>query len=122
LNDQCAETAQSSSVVLSKLDALRVSCTQCGHGVYGLSSLINQRGRDAEIIDWLDELTPDCPNKDRAQHERSMRCAVSRFGYGAVTDDHGARDTAGVRSDTRTSDSGFQSAVGEQRSHEILEW
>ena len=47
-----------------RLDVLRVSCSQCARdGCYGLSRLINQRGRDAKVIDWLDELTAECPKK-----------------------------------------------------------
>jgi hypothetical protein len=46
-------TAQSYSAI-GELDALRVTCSQCERdGCYGLSRLINQRGRDANIIDWL---------------------------------------------------------------------
>ena len=33
-------------------DVLRVSCSKCERdGCYGLSRLINQRGRDAKLID-----------------------------------------------------------------------
>jgi hypothetical protein len=43
------------SDLTSKLDVLRVSCSKCDRdGCYGLSRLINQRGRDAKLIDWLD--------------------------------------------------------------------
>ena len=52
------------SDLIGKLDVLRVSCSQCARdGCYGLSRLINQRGRDAKVIDWLDELTAECPKK-----------------------------------------------------------
>ena len=52
------------SDLIGKLDVLRVSCSQCGRdGCYGLSRLITQRGRDAKIIDWLDEITATCPRK-----------------------------------------------------------
>jgi hypothetical protein len=45
-----------------KLDALRVRCDRCGRdGCYGLNRLIERRGRDAKLVDWLDELTADCP-------------------------------------------------------------
>ena len=30
---------------------------------YILARLIRQRGRDAKLIDWLDELTAECPKK-----------------------------------------------------------
>jgi hypothetical protein len=39
-----------------------VRCNKCGRdGCYGLSRLIDKRGRDGKIIDWLDETTADCP-------------------------------------------------------------
>jgi hypothetical protein len=49
--------------LIGKLDVLRVACEKCGRdgGCYGLSRLIDKRGRDATVIDWLDELTADCP-------------------------------------------------------------
>jgi hypothetical protein len=66
------------SDLIGKLDVLRVKCDQCGRdGCYGLARLIDQRGRDAKLIDWLDELTAECPKKNCAQHERSMWCEVS---------------------------------------------
>ena len=47
-----------------RLDVLRVTCDKCGRGgSYGLSRLINQRGRDAKVVDWLGELTAECPKK-----------------------------------------------------------
>jgi hypothetical protein len=52
------------SDLIAKLDVLRVACDKCGRdGSYGLARLINQRGRDAKLIDWLDELTAECPKK-----------------------------------------------------------
>lgn len=52
------------SDLIGKLDVLRVSCSKCGRdGCYGLNRLINERGRDAKLIDWLDELTAECPKK-----------------------------------------------------------
>jgi hypothetical protein len=51
------------SDLIGKLDSLRVSCEKCGRdGCYGLSRLIEKRGRDGKLIDWLDELTAECPN------------------------------------------------------------
>jgi hypothetical protein len=50
--------------LIGKLDLLRVACAKCGRdGCYGLQRLIEKRGRDAKVIDWLDELTADCPKK-----------------------------------------------------------
>ena len=84
------------SDLIGKLDVPRVRCSQCGRdGCYGLSRLITQRGRDAKIIDWLDELTAECPKKDCPQHERSMRgrsarncrsCCSLLLGHGAMAD------------------------------------
>ena len=52
------------SDLIGKLDMLRVACEKCGRdGCYGLSRLIEKRGRDAKLIDWLDELTAECPKK-----------------------------------------------------------
>ena len=49
---------------IGKLDLLRVACAKCGRdGCYGLSRLIEKRGRDAKLIDWFDELTTECPKK-----------------------------------------------------------
>ena len=49
--------------LIGKLDVLRVSC-ECGRdGCYGLHRLIEKRGRDAKLIDCLDELTAECPKK-----------------------------------------------------------
>ena len=49
------------SDLIGKLDVLRVSCEKCGRdGCYGLNRLIEKRGRDAKLIDWLDELIAEC--------------------------------------------------------------
>jgi hypothetical protein len=53
--------------LLGKLTVLRVECSKCGQfGRYPLPRLIEQRGRDVRILDWLDELTADCPRKQSA--------------------------------------------------------
>ena len=45
-------------------DLIGVSCNKFGRdGCYGLHRLIEKRGRDAKLIDWLDELTAECPKK-----------------------------------------------------------
>jgi hypothetical protein len=52
------------SDLIGKLDMLRVSCDKCGRdGSYGLSRLIDSRGRNGKLIAWLDELTAECPKK-----------------------------------------------------------
>jgi hypothetical protein len=45
---------------IGKLDVLSVACEA---GRYQLQRLIDDRGRDAKLIDWLDEITADCPKK-----------------------------------------------------------
>ena len=51
------------SDLIGKLDVVRVACDKCGRdGCYGLAR-INEHGRDAKLIDWLDELTAECPKK-----------------------------------------------------------
>jgi hypothetical protein len=52
------------SDLIGKLDVLAVACDKCGRtGRYPLQRLIDDRARDGKIIDWLDELTADCPKK-----------------------------------------------------------
>ena len=52
------------SDLVGKLDLFRVTCAKCERdGCYGLAKLIDKRGRDAKVIDWLDELTAECPKK-----------------------------------------------------------
>ena len=52
------------SDLIGKLDVLRVGCVKCDRdGCYGLNRLLEKRGRDARVIDWLDELTAECPKK-----------------------------------------------------------
>ena len=62
---QCPATAQSSSATSpASSEVLRVTCKKCGRdGRYILARLIRNRGRDAKLIDWLDELTAECPKK-----------------------------------------------------------
>jgi hypothetical protein len=52
------------SDLIGKLDVLRVSCTKCGrNGSYRLNRLIEDRRRDAKVVDWLDEIAGDCPKR-----------------------------------------------------------
>ena len=52
------------SDLIGKTEMLRVACDKCGRdGRYRLSSLIEERGRDGKIVDWLDALTDHCPVK-----------------------------------------------------------
>jgi len=36
--------------------------------------LIDKRGRDGKVIDWLDEITADCPKK--MSHSMNDRCGA----------------------------------------------
>jgi hypothetical protein len=63
------------SDLIGKLDVLRVQCVKCGRdGCYGLNRLIKARGRDGKVLDWLDELTADCPKK--LAHNMNNQCAA----------------------------------------------
>jgi hypothetical protein len=42
-------------------------------GYYGLNRLIERRGRDAKLIDWLDEITAGLRKEACWQYELSMR-------------------------------------------------
>jgi hypothetical protein len=48
--------------LVGKLDVLEVACDKCGRkGRYAVARLIEQRGRDAKAVDFLAEITADCP-------------------------------------------------------------
>ena len=52
------------SGLFGRLDIVRVTCEKCDRaGSYRLNRLVESRGHDAKIIDWLDEITKDCPRK-----------------------------------------------------------
>jgi hypothetical protein len=58
-----------------KLDDLRVACDKCGRfGRYPVQRLIKDRGRNGKIIDWLDEITADCPKK--SAHNMNDPCGA----------------------------------------------
>src|SRR5262249_19245740 len=44
-------------------------------GRYQVQRLIKERGRDAKVIDWLDEITADCPKKS-ARNMNDQRGAL----------------------------------------------
>ena len=61
--------------LIGKLDVLRVACNKRGRkGRYAVARLIEQRGRDAKVIDWLAEITADCPKKQAGN--MSDQCAA----------------------------------------------
>jgi len=50
--------------LVGKLAVLRVNCSKCGRaGHYLLFRLIEARGRDAKVNEWLHELTASCAKK-----------------------------------------------------------
>ena len=62
------------SDLIGKLDLIRIACVKWGRdGCYGLNRLIERRGRDAKLVDWLDELTADGPKK-QACNRCGARC------------------------------------------------
>jgi hypothetical protein len=66
------------SDLTGKLDVLAVACDKCGRtGRYPLQRLIDVRGRNAKVIDWLDELTADC-SKNTAHNMSVAEGAVGR--------------------------------------------
>ena len=50
--------------LIGKLDVLYVFCDKCTRGGrYRLQDLIEARSRNAKVIDWLGEITADCPKR-----------------------------------------------------------
>jgi hypothetical protein len=68
--------------LIGKLDMLRVACEN--DGCYGLNRLIERRGRDAKLIDWLDEITADCAKKRAANMNDPCGARCPAIAYGAV--------------------------------------
>jgi hypothetical protein len=63
------------SDLIGKLDVLYVHCAKCNRaGRYQVQHLIRDRGREGKIIDWLGELTADCPKK--LAHNSSDQCGA----------------------------------------------
>jgi hypothetical protein len=61
--------------LIGKLDVLRVACDKCGRdGRYQVQRLVNDRGRDGKIVDWLDQITAECPKN--SAHNMSDRCGA----------------------------------------------
>ena len=61
--------------LIGKLDVLHVHCPKCNRaGRYQMRRLIEERGRDGKIVDWLGELTADCPTK--LKHNWSDQCGA----------------------------------------------
>jgi hypothetical protein len=61
--------------LIGKLDVLYVHCPKCNRaGRYQVQRLIEERGRNAKIVDWLDDITADCPKK--SAHNMSDQCGA----------------------------------------------
>jgi hypothetical protein len=73
-------------ILIGKLDVLRVECPKCGRfGRYPLRGLIQKRGRDLRILDWLNELTADCPRKRSASISDQCHARCPNPAEGGVT-------------------------------------
>jgi len=61
--------------LVGKLDALNVTCDKCGRkGRYMVSRLIEKYGSDGKVVDFLSEITKDCPKK--LAHRMNDQCGV----------------------------------------------
>ena len=61
--------------LIGKLDVLHVSCDKCGrNGRYMVARLIEKHRRDAKLVDFLAEITADCPKKQA--YSTNDPCAV----------------------------------------------
>jgi hypothetical protein len=61
--------------LIGKLDVLYVHCDKCSRaGRYQVWHLLKDRGHNAKIIDWLDEITADCPVK--SAHNMNDQCGA----------------------------------------------
>ena len=70
--------------LFGKLDALRVVCDKCSRaGAYRLNRLVENRGPDSNVTEWLDDITATCPKGWRATRTIHVG-AVSQFIEGAL--------------------------------------
>ena len=69
----CPATAQSFSAIIASA-FVASNAQHFGLGRYRLSGLIEERGRDGKIVDWLDALTDHCPVKKA--HNWNDQCAA----------------------------------------------
>ena len=71
--------------LIGKLHVLYVHCPKCSRaGRYQVRHLIEERGRNAKLIDWLDEVTADCPKKQAHNKNDPCGAGISRLAEGAV--------------------------------------
>jgi hypothetical protein len=77
--------------LVGKLDMLHVACDKCGRkGRYAVARLIEQRGREAKVLDFLAEITGDCPKKQTGNmnDQCAARCPDLAKGCGFGTSGH----------------------------------
>jgi len=80
------------SNLIGKLDVLYVHCPKCSRaGRYPLQRLIDDRGRNAKVIDWLDEITRDCPKKRTHKMNDQYGARCPDLARGAVASSMSAR-------------------------------
>jgi hypothetical protein len=61
--------------LIGQLDVLEIACDKCGRkGRYAVARLVEQRGSDAKVVDFLAEITADCPKKQA--RNTSDQCAA----------------------------------------------
>jgi hypothetical protein len=71
-----------------KLDVLRVECSRCQRkGCYSVRRLIEEHGRNANMMNWRQQLNGDYPKRDAPQlHDRCDLtggfCVAVRAGWG----------------------------------------
>jgi hypothetical protein len=64
------------SDLIGKLDVLRVTCEKCGRdGRYRLCRLLDERGREGRLPDWLNEIAGDCPKRSSVNWNDRCRAA-----------------------------------------------
>jgi hypothetical protein len=70
--------------LVGKLDMLRVDCAKCGRSArYSVATLIRTRGTNARLVDWVHNLTEDCPRR-RAGYG-SGACSASSPDFAMLT-------------------------------------
>jgi hypothetical protein len=81
--------------LIGKLDVLYVHCGKCSRaGRYRVQNLIGERGSNGKLIDWLDEITADCPKKLAHNMDDPCGARFPDLAEGAVAHFH-VRSTRG---------------------------
>jgi len=72
--DMAKKMPRDGAIIFSDLIGY-VHCPKCSRaGRYRVQHLIKERGGDAKLIDWLDEITADCPKKQA--HDMNDPCGA----------------------------------------------